>query len=297
MPTPPLGRPAGRHPRRRPVPGAGRPARHDDARRPRRPGDQGRGARHRRRHPRLGPAVRRPRIRRRGPRESTYFLSANRNKESVTLDLKADGRPALLLDLVRRADVLVENFRTGVLDRLGLGFETPARAQPAAGGAVDHRLRARRPRGRPRRLRPDRAGRGRADVADRLRARRPAEGGRADRRPAGRHVRRVRRPRRAARAGAHRRGHGRAHLAARRDRRRARLPGHPVDRRRRGRPRPGQPPRLDRALRAVPLRRRHVQIARGQREACGAGSAPASTSTRPPRARDQPGAGGAPRAG
>ncbi|WP_219412420.1 CaiB/BaiF CoA transferase family protein [Pseudonocardia nigra] len=52
-------------------------------------------------------------------RESTYFLSANRNKESIALDLRsADGR-ALLESLVRRADVLVENFRTGVLDRLG----------------------------------------------------------------------------------------------------------------------------------------------------------------------------------
>jgi crotonobetainyl-CoA:carnitine CoA-transferase CaiB-like acyl-CoA transferase len=58
-----------------------------------------------------------------GGRESTYFLSANRNKESLTLDLKADADRELLLDLVRRADVLVENFRTGVLDRLGLGFE------------------------------------------------------------------------------------------------------------------------------------------------------------------------------
>jgi formyl-CoA transferase len=56
-------------------------------------------------------------------RESTYFLSANRNKESVTLDLKAEEDKAVLLDLVGRADVLVENFRTGVLDRLGLGFE------------------------------------------------------------------------------------------------------------------------------------------------------------------------------
>jgi len=56
-------------------------------------------------------------------RESTYFLSANRNKESVTLDLKDEADKAVLVDLVRRADVLVENFRTGVLDRLGLGFE------------------------------------------------------------------------------------------------------------------------------------------------------------------------------
>lgn len=51
--------------------------------------------------------------------ESTYFLSANRNKESIALDLKsADGRTTLT-ELVRRADVLVENFRTGVLGRLG----------------------------------------------------------------------------------------------------------------------------------------------------------------------------------
>ena len=56
-------------------------------------------------------------------RESTYFLSANRNKESVTLDLKDEADRDVLLGLVKRADVLVENFRTGVLDRLGLGFE------------------------------------------------------------------------------------------------------------------------------------------------------------------------------
>jgi crotonobetainyl-CoA:carnitine CoA-transferase CaiB-like acyl-CoA transferase len=55
-------------------------------------------------------------------RESTYFLSANRNKESITLDLKDEGDRAVLLRLVDRADVLVENFRTGVLERLGLGI-------------------------------------------------------------------------------------------------------------------------------------------------------------------------------
>ncbi len=55
---------------------------------------------------------------------STYFLSANRNKESITLDLKDPEDRELLLRLVDRADVLVENFRTGVLDRLGLGLES-----------------------------------------------------------------------------------------------------------------------------------------------------------------------------
>lgn len=54
-----------------------------------------------------------------GARESTYFLSCNRNKESVVLDLKDAGDLDALGELIRRADVLVENFRPGTLDRLG----------------------------------------------------------------------------------------------------------------------------------------------------------------------------------
>ncbi len=50
---------------------------------------------------------------------STYYLSCNRNKESITLDLKSTDGKDVLARLVRRADVLVENFRPGVLDRLG----------------------------------------------------------------------------------------------------------------------------------------------------------------------------------
>jgi crotonobetainyl-CoA:carnitine CoA-transferase CaiB-like acyl-CoA transferase len=65
-----------------------------------------------------------------GARESTYFLSANRNKESIALDLKTEADRATLLELVDRADVLVENFRTGVLDRLGLGVETLLERNP-----------------------------------------------------------------------------------------------------------------------------------------------------------------------
>jgi crotonobetainyl-CoA:carnitine CoA-transferase CaiB-like acyl-CoA transferase len=57
-----------------------------------------------------------------GARESTYFLSCNRNKESITLDLKSSDGAATLTRLVRHADVLVENFRTGVLDRLGFAM-------------------------------------------------------------------------------------------------------------------------------------------------------------------------------
>ncbi|GAA3211658.1 CaiB/BaiF CoA transferase family protein [Nonomuraea helvata] len=51
--------------------------------------------------------------------ESTYFLSCNRNKQSIALDLKDDAGRATLEALIRKADVLLENFRAGVLDRLG----------------------------------------------------------------------------------------------------------------------------------------------------------------------------------
>jgi crotonobetainyl-CoA:carnitine CoA-transferase CaiB-like acyl-CoA transferase len=54
-----------------------------------------------------------------GERESTYFLSCNRNKDSISLDLKTEPDVTTLAELIRRADVLVENFRPGVLDRLG----------------------------------------------------------------------------------------------------------------------------------------------------------------------------------
>lgn len=54
---------------------------------------------------------------------STYFLSCNRNKESIALDLKSDDGRDIITALVLRADVLVENFRPGVLDRLGFSVE------------------------------------------------------------------------------------------------------------------------------------------------------------------------------
>jgi crotonobetainyl-CoA:carnitine CoA-transferase CaiB-like acyl-CoA transferase len=52
---------------------------------------------------------------------STYYLSVNRNKKSVAIDLKSAEGVALLRDLIRTADVLVENFRPGTLERLGFG--------------------------------------------------------------------------------------------------------------------------------------------------------------------------------
>jgi crotonobetainyl-CoA:carnitine CoA-transferase CaiB-like acyl-CoA transferase len=57
-----------------------------------------------------------------GP-ESTYFFSANRNKESIVVDLKTTEGRDTFRALVLRSDVLVENFRVGVLDRLGFSFD------------------------------------------------------------------------------------------------------------------------------------------------------------------------------
>ena len=56
--------------------------------------------------------------------ESAYYLSVNRNKESVALDFKTPEGRAMLDALIARADVLVENFRPGTLDRIGLGHQT-----------------------------------------------------------------------------------------------------------------------------------------------------------------------------
>jgi crotonobetainyl-CoA:carnitine CoA-transferase CaiB-like acyl-CoA transferase len=60
-----------------------------------------------------------------GPRfDNPACAMLSRGKRSLTLDLKDDAERARTLDLVRRADVLIENFRPGVMDRLGLGSET-----------------------------------------------------------------------------------------------------------------------------------------------------------------------------
>ena len=55
--------------------------------------------------------------------EATYFLGVNRNKRSITLDLRDEHDRKTALAIVARADVLVENFRPGTMDRLGLGYE------------------------------------------------------------------------------------------------------------------------------------------------------------------------------
>ncbi len=62
--------------------------------------------------------------------ESTYFLSVNRNKQSLTLNLKHPQGQSILWRLVERADVLVENFRPGIMGRLGFPYQAVAAANP-----------------------------------------------------------------------------------------------------------------------------------------------------------------------
>mgnify|MGYP001402049155 FL=1 len=62
--------------------------------------------------------------------ESAYFLSINRNKESVTLNLKHPEGRRVLDALIERSDVLVENFRPGTLDKMGLGYTSLSKQRP-----------------------------------------------------------------------------------------------------------------------------------------------------------------------
>jgi alpha-methylacyl-CoA racemase len=61
---------------------------------------------------------------------SLYFVAINRNKRSMTLNLKAPEGKEIFLRMVRQADVVLESFRPGVMDRLGLGYEQLKEANP-----------------------------------------------------------------------------------------------------------------------------------------------------------------------
>jgi formyl-CoA transferase len=61
---------------------------------------------------------------------TTYFESVNRGKESVALDLADEADRALALELATRADVVIENFKPGTMDRLGLGYDVVAERNP-----------------------------------------------------------------------------------------------------------------------------------------------------------------------
>lgn len=62
--------------------------------------------------------------------EATYFMAVNRNKRSLTLNLKAPAGIAILRKLVRKSDVVIENFRPGTMEKLGLGYAALAKLNP-----------------------------------------------------------------------------------------------------------------------------------------------------------------------
>jgi formyl-CoA transferase len=62
--------------------------------------------------------------------QSAYFLCTNRNKRSITLNLKSERGLEILRELIKTGDVLVENFRTGTLDRWGLGYDALQELRP-----------------------------------------------------------------------------------------------------------------------------------------------------------------------
>ena len=63
--------------------------------------------------------------------ESSYFLTVNRNKRSIALDLKSDAGREILWKLIDGADVLVENFSPGTIDRLGFGYDAVHARNPS----------------------------------------------------------------------------------------------------------------------------------------------------------------------
>lgn len=62
--------------------------------------------------------------------QSPYYMTINRNKESITLNMKSPEGKRLLWELVKQADIVVENFRPGVLDRLGFGYAALKKVNP-----------------------------------------------------------------------------------------------------------------------------------------------------------------------
>jgi len=68
----------------------------------------------------VGPFVKTPA----GKTKSGYFMSVNRAKESIALDLKADADRRIFEALLAKADVLVENYRGGTMEKLGYGYDT-----------------------------------------------------------------------------------------------------------------------------------------------------------------------------
>ena len=155
-------RSAGRHSRRRPHEQPGGAVVRPDAGLAGRGRHQGRGAGQGR--PRPG-----TRSQDRPDADSLFFLSFNANKRSLTLNLKHPRGKEVFRTLLKTADVLLENFGPGVIERLGFGYRGAARAQPAPGLREHQGLRLVRAVPRLQELRADRAGDGRRHERHRAR--------------------------------------------------------------------------------------------------------------------------------
>ena len=96
--------------------------------------------------------------------EAAYYLSVNRNKRSCALDLSQHEGRALALELCARADIVVENFKVGGADRLGVGYDQVRERNPRVVYCSITGFGSERDAARPARLRLRRAGRDRPDV-------------------------------------------------------------------------------------------------------------------------------------
>ena len=65
-----------------------------------------------------------------GEQESLYFANINRNKKGITLNLKSEEGKEIFRRLVKKADIVVENYRPGVMDKLGLGYDALKEINP-----------------------------------------------------------------------------------------------------------------------------------------------------------------------
>ena len=99
--------------------------------------------------------------------ESLYTMAFNRNKFGVTLDTRHPRAAEILARLIRVSDVLIENYRPGTLETMGLGQARLRRAQSAARGDLAVGIRPDGPVVGQGAVRPDRPGHVRADGADR----------------------------------------------------------------------------------------------------------------------------------
>ena len=54
---------------------------------------------------------------------ASYFINVNRNKRSIAIDLKKEAGKEILLELIQKTDIMIENFKTGTMEKWGFGYE------------------------------------------------------------------------------------------------------------------------------------------------------------------------------